>query len=128
MKLSVRIYRIAVVPTQDLFAALDVPYGGAEEVTDRFLESRLRESFGPLAPGMRVFWGRGSLTPVGKEVMGFDITEPEVAQAGFVNATPSDPAAVARADGAIEAELARWGLWAAPEGYEWRCSYDVRGN
>lgn len=128
MKLLVRLYRVAKVPTIHLLAAT----GLAEDASADHLRQALVEKFGPLAYRLKFFFDgpsvMGRTTIVGMESMGFDICDPKIPQAGIVDHDPLIPADVHRADGALHSELARMGVHTDVDEFDWRCAFEVRGN
>jgi hypothetical protein len=133
MKLQVRLYRAVQISLGDLYGAVGLPMSAVPEQAMH----KLSENYGPLALCLRIFWPEGDpdviMDPnmkvvVGLEVMGFDIQAAKVAQAGLVHHDPIIPEVIQRADGALQGELARLGIFTAVEKYDWRCAYEIRGN
>ncbi len=130
MKVKVQLYRVASVQADDIRHVVGCQ-GKASEVL-----ATLREKFGPLAGGIRVFWnivpdeGQGESDPmmayVGIEAMAFDVGTDVIPVAGLVQTDPMSSEDLFKLDGALESELARWGLYMPSEAYEWRCYYEVK--
>lgn len=128
MKLSVRLYRVAKVPTNHLLAAAGLEEGSTADE----LRNTIMDKFGPLAYRFKIFYdgssAMGRMTIVGMESMGFDIVDPKIPQAGLVDHDPLNPTDVHRADGALHSELTRIGVFTEIDEFEWRCVYEVKGN
>lgn len=126
MKLSIRLYRVAKVPTSHLLAAAGLP----DDATSEKLLQEIQERFGPLAYRFKMFLdgSLGGFSIVGMEVMGFDLRDPRVPQAGIVEHDPLISEDVHRVDGALHGELARLGIFSDVEEFEWRMAYEVKGN
>lgn len=129
MKVNFRLYRTITIPTNHLKGTVGLEADAGNELAAR----RIQESFGPhMAPGFRIFWPQEPgyrKTVVGIEAMSFDLTDPNVAQAGFIQADPIDPVVVHRLDGALQSELRRFGIYLTKaEDHEWRATYEVRGG
>jgi hypothetical protein len=103
-----------------------------ERPSAALVAQRLRDDFAPFAPRVRIFWVSDDLsvahTLVGIEVMSFTLPEVNLPQAGVVQWDPMSPDDLARADGALQSELDRIGIPTDHDKYEWRCSYNARGN
>ena len=119
-KITVRICRVAKVPTQFLRGCV----GAGGDATPSQVYDMILDNFGPLAPGVD-FFVEGVKTVVTKEVMAFDIRAKDTPFAGIASADMLTPNDIARVDGAIESELARMGITSTPEEYEWRALYEV---
>lgn len=131
MKLTVNLYRVTTIPTSELIAAAQL---NPEEIDiteqSEQVARKLREEFYPHSPRFKVFWETATSAKivVGMQAMAFDVRQAEVPQAGTVFSDPMDPRDVARIDGALEGELNRMNISTEFEGYEWRLSYQVKGN
>lgn len=126
MKLSIRLYRVAKIQTNHLLAAAGLP----EDATGDQLLHEIQDRFGPLAYRFKIFMdgSLGRVSLVGMEVMGFDLRDPRVPQAGIVEHDPLIAEDVHRVDGALHGELARLGVFSDVEEFEWRMAYEVKGN
>lgn len=127
MKISVRLYRVASVPTEHMkaLAGHEADAGSADVMAS------IKDQFGPLLPRLKFFWPDDPTfrtVHVGLEVMAFDLLAANVPTAGLVFHDPIDREEVLRADGALQGELSRIGVWSEPEKFEWRAWYDVKGN
>jgi hypothetical protein len=151
MQVTIKVYRTAKVDTEHLKGCVGLERSDHPEVVMR----ALRDKFGPMAHGINIFWTEQAKLPkgmlsevrlpedgeqpdqnlvgvfrttiVGIEVMGFSVTA-RFPQAGVASADPLNKVAIDRVDGALASELARWGLVADPDEFEWRCWYDLRGG
>jgi len=145
MKLTVSLYRSTTVPTKDLItiAGLEVKdsvdgegepcfvLNDGRPLTERALNTSLREQYAPLAPRFRIFYPTNltsKYTTLGIEVMSFDLTEAQIPKAGIVYADPINPQDIERVDGALESELGRLGLNVPEEEFDWKMAYETKGN
>lgn len=139
MKLIVKLYRVTTVQTAELIAAagldpeksLELGASNPVPFTSQKLAVRIKEQYGNHPPRFKIFYPTElfmNKTTVGIEVMGFNILAAETPHAGLVLADPMNPQDIDRVDGAIESELNRLGIGTDFEGYEWRQSYEVKGN
>lgn len=129
MKLSVKLYRVTTIRSDELLAAAGFDPAATAPSTAQ-LSAAIKEKFNPLANRFRFFFSTfvGQKIVVGMEAMSFDITQAEIPQAGLVMTDPMSPQDVDRIDGAMESELNRMGIGADFENYEWRVAYDTKGN
>lgn len=141
MKTTVKLYRITTINCGQLAAAASIDVEKLESIAH--LESVVRKAFYPLAPRFRIFYPSEQLfeavKPImrsawafpgqaGMECMSFDILEASRPQAGMVLTDPMLPQDVDRVDGALESELNRLGIGKDFDGFEWRMTYDIKGN
>ena len=130
MKLTGKLYRATTIRTAELVAACgkdsETEMSGAE------LAALVKSQYGPLTPRFTIFYPgdtRFSKTlVVGLEIMCFDVQEVKTPMAGLVMADPMKPQDVDRADGAIESELNRLGIWTDFASYDYKFSYEIKGN
>jgi hypothetical protein len=120
MKITVKICRVAKVPTQFLRGCV----GADIDTPPSQVFSKIIENFGPIAPGVD-FFVESSKAVITKEVMAFNIQAKDMPFAGLATADMLTPNDIARVDGGIESELARMGITSDPKEYEWRALYEV---
>jgi len=125
MKLIAKLFRVTTIRTAELIAA--VGKDPLDEISGPELALLVRQKFRPLAPRFQ-FWTSGSKTIVGIEVMSFDIQDANFPMAGLVQVDPIAPHEIDRVDGALESELNRMGCGTDFDGYEYRMSYELKGN
>jgi hypothetical protein len=137
MKLSLRIYRCATVPQHWIASLLGLP----DETPAGKLDEELRAKFRPFPPRLKIWWcgkadelsiGEGGLPKfnhvvIGMEALSFDLTEQKIPCGGICMTDPMDPLDVDRMDGALESEIARWGM-SVDFGFEWRAEYALTGG
>lgn len=140
MKLSVRLYRVAKVRMDHLRAAAGITHLAPHiHASDSVITKGIIKSFGPMAPGMKVFCAEppnpndsGYIEPqpglVGMEMIGFDLPKANAAMAGVVRADPINEKEVDRLDGALQSELSRWGIYVEVTSFETRMAYEKDGN
>lgn len=133
MKVQIRLYRVAKVSVVALAAIAGI--GEKEEATHEKIMAKIADTYGPLAMCLRIFWPpedpmstRFGTALAGMEVMGFDLRDVSVPQAGLVEHDPLIANEVHRLDGALRGELARLGIFTEIEEFSWRCAYEIRGN
>jgi len=144
MKLTATLYRSTSVPTKDLItiAGFDVKTAVIDgescyvlpdgvPLLEKTLNTALRSQFAPLAPRFKIFYPPNLVakyTPIGIEVMSFDLTEAQILKAGIVYADPINSQDIERVDGALESELGRLGLNVPDEEFDWKMAYETKGN
>jgi len=127
MKLTVKLYRVTTIHSDELIAAAGFdPSGQSATVTQ--VHAAIKEKYSPLANRFRIFFNDTTRAVVGIEAMSFDIQQADMPQSGMVMTDPMNPQDVDRLDGALESELNRLGLGADFENYEWRMSFEIKGN
>lgn len=126
MRLNVGLYRVVQVPTEHLKAAVGLEMDASSDLA----AEKLREKFGVLTPGVRIFWAADEwrTTIVGIKTVWFDARDASIPQAGVVSCDPLFPEDIHRADGALQATLLRFGITTRPEEYEWRCWWELKGE
>jgi hypothetical protein len=127
MKINVRLYRVTSVPAERVKAVA----GLAADATPGDAMAAIMDEFGPMTPRLKFFWADDAdfrTVVVGIEVMGFDLLAPKVPQAGLVFHDPLVREEILMADGALNGELSRIGVYTETDKYEWRVAYEVRGN
>lgn len=125
MKLTMELYRVAVIQTDMILGTIG--FNDKDKVPGWIgkAQDMLLAEFGPMTPGVKIFWNDYAHTVVGNRVMSFDVGATSIPVAGLVECDPMDPAMVSRADGALEGELSRLGIPSFPEAYQWRVFYSL---
>lgn len=152
MKLMVKLCRGFEIPCKwvlDVLALNPLAYVPREMVLEH-----LRQRFGLLSPGIEILWPgqvewynvpevthMGDLYPSGQswgvkgwtcivmaDAMRFDLPRAGVMVKGIVQADPIDPVSVARLDGALVGELARWGITVEPRSADWCQGYEGKAD
>jgi len=126
-KATLRLYRAVQVPTEHLRAVA----GLEKTVPAAFANTKLHEKFAPFAPRFKVFWPEGGydIAVVGIEAMGFCVESGEkTPRTGLIACDPMLSSDVHEADGALQSELQRMGIWTETKRYEWRVWYDLSGK
>jgi hypothetical protein len=123
-KATLRLYRAISVPTEHLFATVGLDRTALVEKANE----AIHKDFAPFSPRFRIFWpSQGyDITVVGIDVMSFCIESADrTPRAGLVTCDPMVPSDVHEADGALQAELQRLGIWTETKNYEWRAWYEI---
>ena len=130
MKITGKLYRTTTIRTAELIAA--VGKDPETEMTGAELAALVKAKFGPLPPRFTIFYPGDTRFSkslvVGLECMVFDVQEVKTPMAGLVMADPMKPQDIDRVDGAIESELNRFGIWTDFSNYDFRFSYECKGN
>jgi len=126
MKLTVKLYRVTTIRTEDLVGAI-----GEKDDPGAELGNLIKTRFYPHPPRFHIFFPDTSCcskTVVGMEIMAFDLEETGIPMAGLVLADPMSPQDIDRIDGAIESELNRMNIFTDFLNYEYRVAYERKGN
>lgn len=132
MKLEMSMLRSIKVLTEDLLQSCgfdpDKHRSNIQEVDSlklpKLAKEAFQDKFGPLAPGVQVFWGPldTMFTTVGVEAMSFTCQQDEPT-GGLIDADPMDSSSWHRLDGRLQGELARFGIMVEPSHFEWKFSW-----
>jgi len=124
MKATIKFFRATKVPSTHLWAAAGLE---PNEPVDKVREA-IKRMYAPFAPRLAIFWQQETTaaTVVGVEIMGFSVdASDDVPRAGLVQCDPASSDDVHRADGALQSELERIGIWTETKNYEWRAWYQT---
>lgn len=129
MKTSIQLYRVIRFPTDLLLAAVDLKTEDNCCGYSVDLQRALSKRYGPMSPRFKIFWTETflpSLITAGIQVMGFELTEPNVPQSGMIHANPIVKEEVLLADGVLMGELERLGIYVDAKTIDWCAMYEVK--
>jgi hypothetical protein len=121
VKATIRLLRVAKIPTSHLLSSAGLEVGAPISQA----KEALKQQYAPFAPGLSIFWQEHSVTLVGMEVMAYSVDANQIPCAGIISGDPCIAEDVHRADGALQCELQRIGIWSQITEYEWRVQYET---
>ena len=95
------------------------------------IDRKIREIYGPMAIGFKLYWPGGSSYPhavATMEVALFEVKDPNVPHAGMMTVDALGEKQTLLTDGALASELCRIGVFVDAKEIDWRMVYQTLGN
>lgn len=102
-----------------------------ESLKAQELDRKIREIYGPMAIGFKLYWPGGVGYPhaiATMQMTSFEVKEPNVPQATLATVDALNEKETLLADGALASELSRIGAFVDPKEIRWRIVYQTVGN